>query len=173
MQNAFPSRGQSASHLFLTFNKKENFKNLATFGCRVWVYPPRPSNRRKKGKLHADSRKGIFLGFKPGTTCNILWYDPETNRVKSSSNFRFDKMFHDLPMEKRPPNVIQLERCQGEDGIPPIDPDDEKGWNTSADLEFFTTPFTEIFKKTITVSSDQPTHTPNCFGFVFDTDDLN
>ena len=63
MQNALPSKGKSQSPLMMAFNKKENFKHLFTFGCRIWVRPPRPNNRRQKGKLHCDSRKGIFLGY--------------------------------------------------------------------------------------------------------------
>ena len=173
MQNVLPSRRKSASPLFLAFKKKENFKNLATFGCRVWVRPPRLNNRRKKGKLHADSRKGIFLGYKIGTTRNIKWFDPETNRVKSASNFRFDEMYNDLPVNKRPPNIIQLERCQGESGLPPIEENDDASWISSSDLEIFTTPFPDTFTKTIKISEDQPTSRPNCFGFIFDTDGLN
>ena len=173
MQNAIPSRGKTASPLQLAFKTKENFKNLATFGCRVWIKPPCPSGRRKKGKLHADSIKGIFLGFEDGTTRNIRWYDPATDRVKLAAHFRFDEMFHDLPHAQRPPNVIQLERCQGESGLPPFDPDDDTPWSSSSDLEFFTSSFPETITETIEISPKQITSTPNCFGFVFNTERLN
>ena len=40
IQNDLPHRGQTASPLFLATGKKDNFKNLCTFGCRVYVQPP-------------------------------------------------------------------------------------------------------------------------------------
>ena len=37
IQNALPHKGQTASPLYLATGKKDNFKNLRTFGCRVYV----------------------------------------------------------------------------------------------------------------------------------------
>ena len=77
MTNAMPSRGKSESHVSIVTGQQENFTRLATFGCRVWVRPPRPLFRRKRGKLHIDSKRGIFLGFLSNTTRNIEYYDEE------------------------------------------------------------------------------------------------
>ena len=35
--NALPGQGQDASPLFLSTGRKDNFRNLQIFGCRVWV----------------------------------------------------------------------------------------------------------------------------------------
>ena len=43
--------------------------------------------------------KGVFLGFLPGTTKNILWYHPETARVKIAKHARFDEGMDDLPSQ--------------------------------------------------------------------------
>ena len=93
--------------------------------------------------------------------------------VKLASNFRFDELYHDLPLDKRPPNIIQLERCQGNSGLPPAPADTDVDWCSSSNLEFFTTPFTKTFTEMIQISDQQPTKKPNCFGFIFATDDLN
>ena len=62
MTSVLPSCGKNESPVSMVTGQQENFTRLATFGCRVWVRPPRPADRRKRGKLHADSQKGIFLG---------------------------------------------------------------------------------------------------------------
>ena len=108
MTNAMPSRGKDESPVSMVTGQRENFTRVATFGCRAWVRPPPPARRRKRGKLHADSRKGIFLGFRPNTTRNIEYYDKETHQVKIASNFRFDDGFNDLPLDKLCPNAISL-----------------------------------------------------------------
>ena len=38
--NALPGAGQSESPIFQSTGKKDNFKHLQVFGCRVWVQPP-------------------------------------------------------------------------------------------------------------------------------------
>ena len=37
IRNALPGQGQDASPLFLLTGKKDNFRNMRVFGCRVWV----------------------------------------------------------------------------------------------------------------------------------------
>ena len=69
----------------------------------------------KKGNLDTDSKKGIFLGYKEGTTKNVIWYDVATNQVKHACHFSCDEMYNDLPLSNCPPNVIQLERTQNGD----------------------------------------------------------
>jgi hypothetical protein len=75
---------------------KENLKNLRVFGSRVWVRPPGIQARRFKDK----ARKGIFLGYVPHTTCNIIWYDVESERMKIASHCVFDESFNDVPVKR-------------------------------------------------------------------------
>ena len=77
IKNAIPSRDQDQAPVTIATGKVEDFSGFRTFGCRVWVRPP---GRRRK--LIPNSRKGIFLGFLPRTTKNIIWYDVDTHRVK-------------------------------------------------------------------------------------------
>ena len=106
IDNTIPSRDQNASPLQLCGEPQPDFQRLRTFGCRVWVRPP----GRRTRKLKSNSRKGIFLGYIPNTTKNILWYDPETNKVKIAKHARFDEGMNDLPATAIPPNVIHLNR---------------------------------------------------------------
>ena len=96
----------------------EDFTNLRTFGCRVWVRPP----GKRPAKLVVNSRKGIFLGYVPYTTRNILWYDPETHRVKIATHACFDKGYNDVPTTQIPPNVIHLHRTKDKGTIQPDRP---------------------------------------------------
>ena len=115
---------------------KENFNRIPYFGSRVFVQPPRPAGRRQKGKLHVDTIKGIFLGFEEGTTRNIIWYNPKTNKVNSScAHFTFDESFNDLPSDKLPPNAVQLERTRAREGDQEDEPVPE--WIDSNKFEFF------------------------------------
>ena len=56
-----------------------------------------------------NSRKGIFLGYLPQTTKNILWYDIETDCVKIASHACFDEGMNDLPIDAIPPNITHLQ----------------------------------------------------------------
>ena len=57
IQNALPGNGQGSSPIHLSTGKKDNLKNLRTFGCHVWVRTPGIQAKRFKDK----ARKGIFL----------------------------------------------------------------------------------------------------------------
>ena len=59
IRNAIPGAGQDASPLFISTGKKDNFKNLRVFGCRVIV----PSLGCKKPRFAKQAKKGIFLGY--------------------------------------------------------------------------------------------------------------
>ena len=110
-KNVLPSRDQVTSPSKLATNNFDDFSGFRTFGCRVWIRPP----GRRSAKFRMNSRKGIFLGFLPNTTSNILWYDAETNRVKIAKHARFDEGVYDLPFHSSPPNVQHLTRLpQGE-----------------------------------------------------------
>ena len=84
----------------------------------MWVRPPHPHGCQKRGKFHADSRRGIFFSFYPNMTRNIEYYNEETHQVKIASNFRFDEGFNDLPVDKLNPNVISLSYLNEGDPIP-------------------------------------------------------
>ena len=157
--NAIPQRTQTQSPLQLVTGKKENLRNFKTFGCRVWVRPP----GRRSAKFKNNSRKGIFLGYLPQTTKNILWYDIETDCVKIASHARFDEGMNDLPIDAIPPNIIHLQRSENGSPIPPDDSEIE-----DIDLNFHISPFQDIMTKEIHVKCKSPT-----FGLQLDQDELN
>jgi hypothetical protein len=74
IRNAFPGQGQLKSPLKMSTGSKYNLKNLRVFGSRVWVRSPGIQACRFKDK----AQKGIFLGYVPHTTRNIIWYDVES-----------------------------------------------------------------------------------------------
>ena len=106
IRNAIPGRGQEHSPFEMIYNKKENFKNLRTFGCRAWVRPPGIQSRQFKDK----SRKGIFLGYLPHTVRNVIYYNEDSMRVKIANHCRFDEGYNDLPAESLPPNAKHILR---------------------------------------------------------------
>jgi hypothetical protein len=150
--------GQTISAFEAATSRRENFHDLRTFGCRVWVRPP--GKRRSKLQLHA--RKGIFLGYLEQTLKNILWYDLETKRVKIAFHARFDEGMNDLPAPLVPPNVQHLHRVQ--QGHPlPADPSDL----TPASLTFVHSPFLNESDEVVPVTCDDP-----LFGLTLTTDQL-
>ena len=70
-------------------------------------------------KLKPNSRKGVFLGYVPHTTCNILWYDTETSRIKIATHAQFDMGMNDLPVTDMPPNVTHLVRTNNGQPVAP------------------------------------------------------
>ena len=160
LANAFPERGDDLSPLEKATGTRENLSSFRTFGCRVWVRPP----GRKKAKLKPNSRKGIFLGFVPYSTRNILWYDVETNRVKIAFHARFDEGMNDLPFAELPPNVQHLQRTD-EDQPFPIEPTEVD----ASSFDFYVEPFADVLHQRIqaTASNRDP-----LFGLTLATDDL-
>ena len=154
--NALPSRDQDKSPFAMATGKQEDFSAFRTFGCRVWV---RPSGRRS-AKLKPNSRKGIFLGFLPNTTKNIIWYDPETSRVKIAKHARFDEGMNDLPFDSIPPNVQHLVRSRQGDPHPA-----EPTESTVDEFCFTANPFSHTLPYKVKVTKRNPN-----FGFNFDTD---
>jgi hypothetical protein len=151
-KNANPTRGRDLSaYEQLHSGKQEDFSRFRTFGCRVWVRPP----GKRKGKLINNARKGIFLGYLPHTTKNLLWYDLETHRVKIAFHARFDEGMNDLPADSIPPNVQHLQRVR--DGLP-LEPDDHD-LSVSA-FVFRDSPFSSDTDDTVRVICTHPT-----FGF--------
>ena len=98
-------RKQQTSPTEAALGKKDNLSSLRTFGCRIWVRPP----GRLTSKFTSRSLKGIFLGYLPNTTKNVVWYDVNTKKIKYASHVRFDEGMNDLPVADIPPNVHHLQ----------------------------------------------------------------
>jgi hypothetical protein len=88
---------------------------LRVFGCRVYALPARP---RRPDKLHSDSRTGIFLGFAK-TLKTIIYFDVETETVKTAQHIIFDESMKDL--DTPPPNAhllgMSLDACSPADFV--------------------------------------------------------
>ena len=95
-----------SAHQKLT-GKKDDMSLLRTFGCRIWV---KILAWKNKAKYVQDTKKGIFLGYRNNTLKNVIWYDPDTRRVKYGYHVRFDEGYNDLPSGSLPPNVLLLDR---------------------------------------------------------------
>lgn len=130
---------ETSSLLFKSQGLKDDFTNFKTFGCRVWVRPP--GERRSCWRKHA--KEGIFLGFSPRTTRNILWYNPLRSKVSIAKHARFDEGFSNVPLEILPLNVIHLNKA----GKKPY-PADQKE-TSPEEFQFFLHPFAEHIKATI------------------------
>ena len=104
----------------------------------IWVRPP----GKRPAKLVSNSWKGIFRGYVPYTTQNILWYDPKTHQVKIATHARFDEGHNNIPTNQIPPNTIQLQRT--EDRVVSNDNQriaaDQEDIDTKS-LHFYITPF--------------------------------
>eukprot|EP00980_Cylindrotheca_fusiformis_P025376 scaffold13535_cov117-Cylindrotheca_fusiformis.AAC.2 len=114
IDNSIPSRDQTAAPLMIAQNKRDDFSGFRTFGCRVWVRPP----GRRSAKFIPNSIKAIFLGFQPGTTKNIVYFDPEHSTIKLAKHVIFDEGMNDLAPSDVPPNVTHLHRTQYGDEVP-------------------------------------------------------
>lgn len=91
-----PSCDEELSPNEMAFGRQDDYSAFRTFGCRVWVCPP----GRQQAKVHANSRKGIFLGFLPNTDKNIFWCDPETDCIMIAKHAWFNEGMNEkfLPM---------------------------------------------------------------------------
>eukprot|EP00980_Cylindrotheca_fusiformis_P027388 scaffold20299_cov224-Cylindrotheca_fusiformis.AAC.1 len=114
--SSIPSRDQTAAPLMTAQNKRDNFSpgGCRTFGCRVWARPP----GRRSAKFIPNSIKAIFLGFQPGTTKNIVYFDPERSTIKLAKHVIFDEGMNDLAPDEVPPNVTHLHQTQYGDDVP-------------------------------------------------------
>jgi hypothetical protein len=140
IKNGLPSVDQHKSALEIATGKVDDFTGFRTFGCRVWVRPP----GRRRAKFRNNSRKGVFLGFLPNTTKNIIWYDLESSRVKMAKHARFDEGMNDLPFDQIPPNVQHLMRSQHGAPVPP-----ESQESSVAAFEFTNNPFSHTISCTL------------------------
>jgi hypothetical protein len=158
LKNATPSRHQDRSPVEIVTGRRDDFSTFRTFGCRVWIRPP----RGRRTKFLPNSRKGLFLGFLPGTTKNILWYDVETQRVKIAKHVRFDEGMNDLPFDAIPPNVQHLMRSQEGKPFPA-----EITESSIIEFTFLPNPFAATISKTVPIRCSHPT-----FGILLSVDDL-
>ena len=163
IRNALPGNNrQVSSPIHLLTRKKDNSRNLHTFGCRVWVCTPGIQAKRSKDKAH----KGIFLGYVPHTTQNIIWYDVESQQYKIAVHCVFDKGFNDVPIESLCLNAQHLICVANGNGLTEI----KGSVDAASELEFYIYPFSEKQTTVVHVLSteDDPT-----FGFEMKTDELH
>ena len=157
---ALPRRGAEQCAYTKSRGLRPNLQRLRTFGCRVWVKAP---GTKRRIKYIADARKGVNLGFLPGSTKSIVWYDPATDRIKYAYHCRFDEGMNDLTAEELPPNVKFLQRSHtAHTRVPAAD-------NSDTPVDFNTSPHPFFSNKdvTVTVRCSDPT-----YGFVLGQDDL-
>ena len=85
------------------------------------------------------AQKGIFLGYVPHTTHNIIQYDIESQRRKIAVHYVFDKRFNDVPIDSLSPNAQYLLRVANGNDLTEI----KGSVDVSSDLEFYIYPFSE------------------------------
>ncbi len=90
---------RTASPYEICTGKKPDLRLLRVWGCRLYALPPRA---RRPSKIESDTRVGIFLGFCK-TMKHAIYYDVETEVVKTAGHVRFDESMHDL--DDKPPNA--------------------------------------------------------------------
>jgi hypothetical protein len=76
----------------LCSGRKLDLSRLRTFGCVVYVEPPRP---RGPAKSEIDARTGFLLGYLQ-TLKNLLYFDLDTHDVKSAQHARYDEGMNDV-----------------------------------------------------------------------------
>ena len=90
---ALPKRGSAMSSDERASGKRTDLSRIKIFGCRIWVV----RHLRRRGKYVVESRRGRFLGYKPGlSTKNVIWVDDDTGRVKYDYHHRFDEGMNDF-----------------------------------------------------------------------------
>ena len=162
IRNALPGNGQGSSPIHLSTGKKDNLKNLCTFGCQVWVRTPGIQAKRFKDK----ARKSIFFGYFQHTTRNIIWYDVESQQCKIAVHCVFDEEFNDIPIESLCPNAQHLLCLSNGNELTEM----QGSINAASKLEFYIYPFSE---KQITVVHVSPNEEDPTFGFEMKTNDLH
>jgi hypothetical protein len=145
----------SASPFELCTGRKPDLSLLRVFGCRVYALPARP---RRPSKLTSDARTGIFLGFGK-TLKNILYFDTETETVKSAQHVVFDEAMQDL--DHPPPNArllgLHLSAIDNTTDFMNLD-------EIFPDIDIMATPFTKIDTFPVQLDFDDLEH-PLGFSF--------
>jgi hypothetical protein len=104
--NLIPHAGAQQSPYEICSGNIPDLSRLHTFGCCVYAVPEQPNNRRA-AKLDDDSWKGIFLGFARSMK-NALYYDLESQSVRSFLHIVFDEGMADLDPAEQQPNARTL-----------------------------------------------------------------
>ena len=103
-----PRRGATISSDKKFFGTKTDLSDIRLFGCHVHV---RHSGKNRRGKYKIETKKGHYLGHKPGTSLkNAIWIDSDTQRVKYGYHQRFDEGMNDLTLVKMPMNAKMFRR---------------------------------------------------------------
>ena len=163
VKNSLNSSDKTQSPLQIAATKQDDFSGFRAFGCRVHVRPP----GHRSAKFRHNTRKGIFLGFLPNTTRNIMCCDPETNEVKVATRARFDEGMNDLPADQAPPNVQHLQRSQFGEKFP-SEPASTEIDEFHFEFHFVLNPFSHTLSKTATITCRKPD-----FGLAISDDELS
>jgi len=83
----YPTISCDASPYMICSDALPDLSLLQTFGCHVYVLPPRATCR---DKLCSDTQTGIFLGYSQ-TMKNILYYDITSWQIKMALHVVFDQ----------------------------------------------------------------------------------
>ena len=126
----------------MAHQRKDNFKNLKTFGCCIHVCSPGIRSKR----FTNDTRQGIFLGYVLHTDRLFTLYDESTHQVTVVTHAKFDERINDLPIDNLPPDCQHILCLNGQ----PI-PIDNRALSAS-DPEFFIYPFAKIETANIIVN---------------------
>jgi hypothetical protein len=155
LYNVTPHGTRTFSPVELCSGQKPDLSFLRVFGCRVFALPARP---RRPTKLLSDARTGIFLGYAK-TFKNIMYYDTETETVKTAQHVVFDETMIDHPSP--PPNARLLALTSPSDSVPASLTDAI----SFHDLDIHLSPFYDTVSLVIGIdlTSDSP------FGFDFST----
>lgn len=103
LYNVTPHGDNDKSPYEIVTSRRPNLRLLRTFGCRVYALPARP---RRPEKVTSDARTGIFLGYSK-TMRNVLYWDLESEQVKTAQHVAFDESMADLV--DKPPNARYLD----------------------------------------------------------------
>jgi hypothetical protein len=96
----------------LCSGRKPDLSRLRTFGCRVYVEPPRP---RRPAKTEMDARNGILTGDAQ-TLKNPLYFDLDSHEGKSAQHARYDEGMNNVPGP--PPNARRVRFAQRDEPFP-------------------------------------------------------
>jgi hypothetical protein len=99
LYNVIPHGDAPSSPMEICTGRRPNLAQLRTFGCRIYALPARPHHRRQE-KLHADTRRGIFLGYAQ-TFKNALYFDELTEAVKICQHVAFDETMANIDFDKQ------------------------------------------------------------------------
>ena len=146
LYNLSPHGTRPASPFKMCTGKDPDGRQLKVFGCRVYALPARP---KRPDKAVSDARTGIFLGYTK-TLRNIIYYDIESEVVKTAQHVSFDEVSQDLV--DKPLNARMLQNAKLEDPVPIADLDHDY-----PDIDISSTPFLALDTLTLPLDVTSPT----------------